>query len=238
MCGRFGMYKKVEELLAEFDIDECGDGVEDFEPSYNIAPTQLTPVIVSDNGTLKMELIKWGFKVHWSSASDKSEHHAPAYKQVINARCESLQQKKLFKKLIEGKSCLIPANGYYEWKKEGSQKQPYFIKLPKDQILLLAGLWREVHHHTGEIEKEYTIITTPANEELQKIHDRMPVIIDKKEINGWLKKNPEKLELIKNNTELLYYPVSSMVNSIKNNSPKCIQESKLPPPKQPMLFEI
>ena len=166
MCGRY-IFIPAEELFLRFAVK---DKVK-LQTCYNVAPGQDMPVIINKNGNNTISVLKWGLIPSWARDSDKFKHG------LINARVESLTEKPSFKNLLKANRCLVPANGFYEWKKEGKKKIPYFIHLPDNELFTFAGLYDG---------NTYTIITTAANEKVAGIHDRMPVILSKSIEQGWL----------------------------------------------------
>lgn len=169
MCGRYALFD-IRELNREYASTK---GIA-IEPNYNAAPTQVMPVI-TQNG---LEFMRWGLIPVW--AKDEKI----GYK-LFNARSESVFEKPIWKAVITRKKCLIPANGFYEWKKEQDGKQPFFIH-PNDQhLFMFAGVWEEWSRE-GKRWRTYSILTTQPNKEMEEIHDRMPVILNKDDWQQWL----------------------------------------------------
>ena len=212
MCGRFIFTDpaKIKRLLPDADIDQIRI---EFAPSYNIAPSQNIPAILND-GSNKVRLIRWGLVPSW--AKDLSI----GYK-MINARAETINEKPAFKRLIKGRRCLIFTEGFYEWKKLGNSKQPYFIRMKDQQAFAFAGLW-DIWEKEGDALVSGTIITTGANNLVAEIHDRMPVIISPDSYEIWLDHDGKDImNLLKPYPaeEMEAYPVSRLVSSPANNSP-------------------
>lgn len=222
MCGRFTLARDEQELAKAFHIEE---GIKAVNQSYNIAPSQNVPIVYVSPLTKKMTLerFKWGLIPSW--AKTPSTNYS-----TINARAETLTTKPAFRKSLSSRRCLVPADSFFEWDKKTSPKQPFRI-LRKDQALFaFAGLWDEwVSSDKTEHIKTFTIITTVANELIQDLHDRMPVIIDPQNYEVWLKSNldnlKESLKLLRPypSEDLTFYPVSSFLNSPRNNTPECIK---------------
>ncbi len=209
MCGRYALYD-LQKLANEYSIPEGFD----LKPNYNAAPTQTMPV-VTENG---LELMRWGLIPAW--AKDEKI----GYK-LINARSESVFEKPIWKAVITRKKCLIPANGFYEWKQQEGGKQPYFIH-PKDQpLFMFAGVW-ETWMHEGNEWHTYSILTTTPNKELAYIHDRMPVILAKSDWQQWLeadrREDIEPLLAPYKDAELELHEVSKDVNVVRTNTDKLI----------------
>lgn len=226
MCGRFVTYIPLEDIIKDFDIDITL--IDSYTPSYNISPSNEVLSVYEKNKKVVLNKFRWGLVPFW--AKDTSI----GYK-MINARSESLSEKKSYKPLLKNKRCGIISNGFYEWKKEGNQKTPYYIKLKNDAPFSFAGLydiWKD--DENNEI-ISCTIITTQANEKVAQIHNRMPVILDDDETKKWINSEND-FEYLKNlfiprkSDEIDLFQVSRMVNSPKNDSEKNlipIMENKL-----------
>lgn len=217
MCGRFAQIEPVTNIIKTFLIDEV---VTDLTPSYNIAPGGRIISVIKKEGRQLLVDFQWGLVPHW--AKNPSIGH-----KMINARGESVLQKPSFRKAFRSQRCLIPVSGFYEWKKDGPTRIPYFVRLASGSIFSLAGLYDTWTSVSGEELRTCTIITTGANAIVKPIHDRMPVIIPRESQDLWLDasaNNEALLALIApypaDTMEL--YPVSALVNSPKNNSAECI----------------
>ena len=219
MCGRKTLTQSIEKITRDLSIDKWERKTE-YRPSYNISPGQLSPIILQDKYRV-VKKMKWGLIPSW--AKDKSI----GYK-MINARAETLTKKSSFQGLITKKRCVVISDGYYEWKKEGKRKIPYYIRCPNNQLLPLAGLWTSWINSNGNKINSYTIITTKASAFVYNVHHRMPVILNSDSISDWLDitnfstSNP--LRILKSYTDKLeIYTVSDLVNSTINDSPNCIE---------------
>jgi putative SOS response-associated peptidase YedK len=219
MCGRFVLFSSPEELREAFGVQQVRYQV---EPSYNVAPTQAVAVVVQREGVNTLEKMRWGLIPAW--AKD------PAIgSRMINARAETVGEKPSFKRPLKDRRCLVVANGFYEWQKTGQAKIPMFIRLKSGQPFGFAGLYDVWTSPEGEAVASCTIITTSANDLMQPIHDRMPVILPKSQQSTWL--NPaiqtaaDVLPLLVPYAaaDMEAYPVSRLVNSPENNSPDCIR---------------
>lgn len=209
MCGRFTLAERLEQLQKRYDIPEI---TYDYKPSYNIAPTDLITVVSSPDETKSFNQYRWGIPLKIEALNNL----------VINIRDDSITKNNFFSKMFENHRCLIPATGFFEWQKAGSSKIPFFIKT-EENLSSFAGLYYKVK------EVFYTaIITTDANSQVAKLHDRMPVIFSRSEENLWLQRTSSREELL----DLLnpypaeltsYYRVSNRVNSVKNNSPELVK---------------
>jgi putative SOS response-associated peptidase YedK len=216
MCGRFSIagLEGIEErfqLKIEFP---------DLKPNYNVAPSQDVPVIVN-NGSNQLALFKWGLIPFWGK--DPSIGH-----KMINARAETVDEKPSFKTCLQRKRCLIVADGFYEWKKEGSTKRPHRIILKNKELFGFAGLWNTWKSPTGEIINSCSIITTTPNELMAPIHNRMPVILPREVEQVWLDQGITDSYFLKSLLRpypadlMIAYEVSAFVNSVKNNGPECL----------------
>jgi putative SOS response-associated peptidase YedK len=217
MCGRFTRGASVEVIAEEFGIEEI---LTDLQPSFNIAPTQNLVAVIKDVEK-KLLSMRWGLIPSW--AKDETIGN-----KLINARAETILEKPSFKTAFKRKRCLIVADGFYEWKADGKEKTPYFICLKSKKLFAFAGLydvWRTPE--AGEL-TTCTIITTEANEFMQKLHHRMPVILTKDGREAWLDTGMTDqaglLELLKpyDAEALTAHAVSKQVNSPGNNSPRLI----------------
>ncbi|MBI4699011.1 MAG: SOS response-associated peptidase [Nitrospirae bacterium] len=220
MCGRFVLFSPAESIIKEFHIEEVLPDA-DLKPSYNIAPTQ-DIVIVRNDGKITLTRCKWGFIPSW--AMDKTI----GYK-MINARAETVSEKPAFRSSFKSQRCLIVADGFYEWSKEGRVNTPFYIRLKSGGPLGFAGLYNVWTSPAGEHVCTSTIITTDANRLLSPIHERMPVIVRKSDHGLWL--DQEIHESKKLLSVLAPYPaeemelrqVSALVNSPAHNSPDLIK---------------
>jgi putative SOS response-associated peptidase YedK len=223
MCGRFSLRMRNAALLAEyFDIVD----VPPLRPRYNIAPSQPVAVVRLKPGEtqLQRELVfmRWGLIPSW--AKDEKIGY-----RMINARAESLAEKPAFRRALQQRRCLIPADGFYEWKVTGKTKQPYFIRFREDRLFAFAGLWECWDGPDNSAIESCTIITTAAGELMRPIHDRMPLIMPQEIFTSWLDPTIQSPEQI---TPLLVsdfykgmeiHPVSTLVNKPTNDVPECVE---------------
>ena len=219
MCGRKTLTEDMQSIIEELAIQEWEDP-DNYLPSYNIAPTQTSPILI-DNGIRRVKPMRWGLIPSWSKDMGFGAR-------MINARAETLAEKPSFRNLLPKKRCVVISDGYYEWRKSDSGKQPYYIHHPEGRLLPMAGLWDKWLNQEGKPVLSYTVITTTPQSELAFIHDRMPVILAPESLDKWLQtaNNPAQtvLPLLQPYREKLEaYPVSKMVNSPANNSPACAQ---------------
>ena len=219
MCGRFTLHTDLEQIQQVFKIDETAA---EPQPSYNIAPTQPVLSVLRRDGKTTLVEMRWGLIPFW--AKDPS-----IGSRMINARAESLSAKTSFKRPFKSQRCLIVSDGFYEWRKDGTQKVPMFIHLKSGEPFGFAGLYDTWKSPEGEVWTTCTIITGEPNALVKPIHDRMPVIIPGKQQAAWLDPaNQDTAKLSKLLVpypagEMQAYPVSRLVNSVQNNSPQLIE---------------
>lgn len=212
MCGRF-TFTDFEGIEERFQIPQPN-----LKPNYNVAPTQDVPVIVN-HGQLAM--FRWGLIPFWAK-------DAAIGNKMINARAETIDEKPSFKHSLQRKRCLVVADGFYEWKKEGSTKRPHRITLKNKELFGFAGLWDTWKSPSGDI-VSCTIITTTPNELMEGIHDRMPVILSRDSERVWLDQSIVDGGYLKSllvpypAERMMAYEVSAFVNSVKNNGPECLE---------------
>jgi putative SOS response-associated peptidase YedK len=225
MCGRYTITITLEELLERFHLD-MPSGF-NYAPKYNAAPMQMMPAVIHDGARNRIGELRWGLVPSWA----KDEKRAAS---MINARSETLLDKPAFSRLIRSKRCLIPADGFYEWKKEGASKQPMRIMMKDGRLFNMAGLYDTWLSPEGRKISTYTIITTEANRLIAPIHDRMPVILRPEDEELWLSRSVQEpgplLQLLKPypEEEMLVYPVDGAVGSVKNDYAGLI--AKVEPP--------
>jgi putative SOS response-associated peptidase YedK len=237
MCGRFTQKSERSIISREFYIQEF---VSEVYISYNVAPSEEAGVVLRDpqdpgGGNLYARL-RWGLVPFWAEDPGIGTR-------MINARAESVASKASFKNAFRHRRCLVPVDGFFEWKKQQGGKQPFYVRLASGRPMGLAGLWeawegsgkppqpsvRERPPGNGELLYTFTIITTGANENVRGLHDRMPAIIPPERRDDWLGTGPgapeELLDLLAPAPEewVEFYPVSREVNSPRNKSPRCIE---------------
>jgi putative SOS response-associated peptidase YedK len=211
MCGRFALYETPEKIKDHFGLED----VPDLSPDYNIPPgTAILGITFYENALIHM-LFRWGFIPHWSKAKQTD------YK-MINARIEGIWEKPSFRSAIKYRRCLIPASGFYEWKKIDSCKKPYFITISGSGLFAMAGIWETWEGKASqEVIDSCAILTTGARGVFRDIHERMPVIIDPSGYDAWLDPRVQSrndLNILEISIEKLQaWPVSLQVNSPKNN---------------------
>lgn len=216
MCGRYVLKASTLDLQKAFHLDE----VPQLSARYNIAPMQAAPIIL-DAAPRKLVVAQWGLVPQWAKDPKIAN-------QFINARSETLEKKGVFKELLASHRCLVPADGFYEWRHEGKQRLPHFVHEPDGRPLAMAGLWSRWHSPEGMDLTTFVIITTRANGELQSLHDRMPVILDEDGRQRWLSgpshdfAGLEELLHPWHQSKLEVTAVSPHVNSVAFDDPGCL----------------
>jgi len=219
---RYALYAPTSQLQSQFDVstDEIPG---DLSPRYNAAPMQWLPVVRQrQTGERVVHLLRWGLVPSW--ARDES-----IATKLINARGETLGEKPSFRAAYKSRRCVIPASGFYEWKREGKEKQPYFIHPPDGELFGFAGLWeRWSPADGGESVDTFTVVTTDANAIMRPLHDRMPVILAPADYAAWLTKGTDPglltgLVVPCPDAMLKVYPVSKAVGSVANEGPDLIR---------------
>jgi putative SOS response-associated peptidase YedK len=230
MCGRFVRKRSTELLARDFGAENISD---ELQPSFNVAPTDNVAVVLNDGGK-KLVTMRWGLVPSW--AADPRIGST-----LINARAETLSSKAAFKNAFAARRCLVLADGFYEWLKAGAVRTPMLLHLKSERSFGFAGLYEKWRSPLGEAITSCTIITTEPNELVRPIHDRMPVILPKEIEDSWLdpavQDHHRLLALLQPYPaeDMEAYPVSSRVNSVKNNSPECI-ERVAPLAREQLLF--
>jgi putative SOS response-associated peptidase YedK len=222
MCGRFtATFAEFREIKIRWQL---ANDLPEFAPRYNIAPTQTVPVIVRNGNRNEAKLMKWGLVPSWAPDPEIGNR-------LINARAETLLQKPAFRNLVSQRRCLIPADGFYEWRREGKRKVPVWIHLKNREPFVFAGLWDAWRNvELGEVIHTFTIITTDSNVLVRPIHNRMPVIHDREMGRQWLEHSfggrsmtlSAVLQPLRSE-RMEAHDVSTPVNSPENDTPECIQ---------------
>ena len=217
MCGRFTLIADMSELQGRFEFDGAHLT---HVPNYNTAPAQ-TVLAVTDGDGRSAYQMRWGLIPSWTK-------NASAGRPMINARAETVAERPAFRAAFRRRRCLVLADGYYEWRRDGSKRTPFRITLGSGEPFAFAGLWETWRDPEGELIRSCTIITTTANGLLRPIHDWMPVILPREAEEFWLDHNVQDPYLLTN--LLILYPadaiqaheVSPLVNSVANNSPAVV----------------
>jgi putative SOS response-associated peptidase YedK len=219
MCGRYTLSSPNAAIADLFEMPDLPEIL----PRYNLAPTQESAVvrIVAPGGPRRLDRLRWGLVPYW--AADLSIGN-----RLINARSESVAEKPAFRRSFRRQRCLVPTDGFYEWKRAGKLKQPYHIRRKDHLPFAFAGLWERWKNPEGSLVDTFTILTTDANDLLRPLHDRMPVILDRKDFALWLDpqvNDPERLQpllLPAPGEALETVPVTRSMNSPAYDAADCI----------------
>ncbi len=226
MCGRSSLTKSEKELEARFKATFYSEDLEKYNPlpNYNVAPTHVMPIITSKDPEHFVPM-RWGLIPYW--AKDKKI----GYK-MINARIETVLEKAAFKQAVTRRRCLVPMDGYYEWKKNGKKKTPYRIITRDQEIFSAAGLWENWKDERGNLIQSFTVLTQIPSETIAHIHDRMPAILRKDQEKDWLDMSispQEALSLLTpyDDQDIIAYTVSSRVGNVNENDSGLITEIEI-----------
>ena len=228
MCGRFTLRTPANLIIEQFGARLQGDLQDQLKPRYNVAPTELFPILRGPDR--QMQSLRWGLVPSWSKDPKSGAR-------MINARSETVATKPAFRAAMKRRRCLVPTDGYFEWVKVGKQKQPFWIRMRDKRPFLMAGLWetwRPKDSDDAPLET-FTILTTSSNSLTQDIHDRMPVILYPNDYDRWLDPNVEDASQLNymfepHDSELMRLDaVSNRVNSVRNDDEGCVEI-------QPTLF--
>ncbi|WP_426453495.1 SOS response-associated peptidase [Paenibacillus sp. S-38] len=220
MCGRFTITVTWEELLLRFMLDPRAGA---YQPRYNVAPGQYIPAILGGgDAPNRLGELRWGLVPAWA-------HDDKSGARMINARSETAAEKPAFRSLLKRKRCLIPSDGFYEWKKEGGRKQPVRFVLQDGAPYGMAALYDTWAAPDGGKLHTCTILTTAANPLVAEVHERMPVILEPEGERLWLDRSiqgeSELLPLLKPYPaeSMRYYPVDSKVGRVQHEAADCIE---------------
>jgi putative SOS response-associated peptidase YedK len=219
MCGRYRLSRRKQIIEEQFETQPWDD---DWSPRYNIAPTQPIPVIRQHpkEPVRQISLMRWGLVPHWA-------RDASGAVSTVNARSETVATRPAFRDPLKFRRCLIPADGFYEWKKTPTSKQPFCFEVNGGELFAFAGLWDGWKDATGKWIKTCSILTTIPNSVTSAVHDRMPVILDRETYDLWLDPGVTNVQVI---AELLKpydarfmkcFAVSSRVNHVANDDEEC-----------------
>jgi putative SOS response-associated peptidase YedK len=218
MCGRFTQQRPTSELAAIFDADDLAD---DPGGRFNVAPTDEAAVVVERDERRAIVAYRWGLRPAWADPKQASR--------AFNARAETLATSGLFRDAFRRRRCLVPVDGFYEWRREGTKRQPLWIHDPVGDPLVLAGLWTgRRDEETGEWLRTFTIVTTRPNAFMASIHDRMPVVLPRAAWADWLRpgsRDPGELHALlepRDDLALDARAVVPLVNSVRNDGPELL----------------
>jgi putative SOS response-associated peptidase YedK len=241
MCGRFTQQTPTSEIARIFEAEDLA-----FDPGerYNVAPTDPAAIVVerrpsADEPAYRaVVLYRWGLIPHWA---DSPKVAAKAF----NARAETITTSGLFREAFRRRRCLVPVDSFYEWRREGTARQPLRIHEASGDLLVLAGLWAGRRDpETGEVLRSFTIVTSGPNAFMSSIHDRMPVVLPREAWDRWLDPlNPDLGELRallepRDDVPLDAYPVPPLVNNVRNQGPALIERIDPPPAPSPLELPL
>jgi putative SOS response-associated peptidase YedK len=218
MCGRYAITSAPEAIRRLFGYDEQPN----FPPRYNVAPTQPVPIVRIFEGKRQFQLVRWGLIPAWVK-------DPRGFSLLINARGESLEEKPAFRAALRYRRCLFPADGFYDWRREGERARPYYIRRKAGGAMAFAGLWENWMGPNGEEMETAAIVTTRANRMLATVHPRMPAIVPPEAFDLWLDSRSVDVTtaaaLIAPAPEdmLEMHEVSPAVNSVANDTPDLIE---------------
>ena len=221
MCGRYALHTALADIARRFGVADTDSLAERPSPGYNLAPGRELPVCLVEDGQRRLLALRWGLVPGW--ARDPSIGQP-----LINARGETVAEKPAFRSAFRRRRCVVPADGFYEWQNTPSGKQPWFIRRADGQPLAMAGLWEHRERDGEPPLLTFTIVTTGANEALQHVHQRMPVLLDDTALAAWLA--PDSAPALLNGLlrpwpaeETLARAVSRRVNNARHDGPDCLE---------------
>lgn len=220
MCGRYRVSRRKQFIEEHFDAS----GDEDWNPRYNVAPTQPVPVIRQHPKEPRrvFSLMRWGLIPSWAKDMSGSA-------KMINARSETAHALPAFRESMKFRRCLIPADGFYEWSRPAKVKQPFCFEVGEGELFAFAGLWEGWRDPGGQWVKSCSILTTTPNAVTSQVHDRMPVILSKDAYELWLDPGFTDVAVLSDllkpydARDMRAYPVSSRINQVANDDPACSQ---------------
>jgi putative SOS response-associated peptidase YedK len=233
MCGRYSLHRDHPEIQQAFDFKSGPEDIDwsALEPRYNIAPTDQVLTVVA-NGERRGAMMRWGLIPFWGrdTKGERSlvDVRGKTVNTPINARAETIETATSFSSAFENRRCLIPADGFYEWRGPKTARRPMYIYPKSREPFAMAGIWGAWRSADGVAIRSCAIVTTAANSFMAEIHDRMPVMLTKGAENIWLEESNDMTELKEllvpyPSHEMAAHEVSPLVNSVKNDSPQCIE---------------
>jgi putative SOS response-associated peptidase YedK len=223
MCGRFTLTADGEKIRTAYGLP---DAPFDYRPRYNIAPQQDVLVVGTGRDGRRAGLMRWGLVPSWAENPNEGAR-------MINARSETVAERSAFREAFERRRCLIPADGFYEWRPAGSGKTPMRITRRGEEPFAFAGLWERWTRLGQDPLYTFTILTTSPAPSIASIHDRMPVMLRPDQYDLWLDENADAAALQTllqpfDDDDLHAYPVSTAVNKVENDGPECVVPVEVP----------
>jgi len=221
MCSRFVLKSPPKDIANLFKLEKSVD----WKPRYNVAPSQLIPAIVHplEDKKRDIRLLQWGFMASWTQGG----------RLLINVQSENIDEKPILQESFEKWRCLIPVDGFYEWRHQAKETHPYYFQMKDKKPFALAGLWATQKVEDKNVEV-CAILTTTPNEAVRVVHDRMPVILEPRDFDLWLDSDVRDFRKIRNlfhpyeGDQLEGFQVGAWVNNVMHDDPKCIEPSNEP----------
>jgi putative SOS response-associated peptidase YedK len=231
VCGRYRLSRRKQILAEHFDATPFDD---DWEPRYNIAPTQPVPVIRQQRKEPRrvLSLMRWGLIPSWAKHSSAG---------MIDARSETAATKPAFRDAMRLRRCLVPADAFYEWRRTGTAKQPYCFEVDNGEMFAFAGLWDGWKDPNGQWIESCAILTTTPNAVTSQVHNRMPVILSKDDYDLWLDPGTTDVEAVSDLLKpfdarlMRMFPVGSRVNHVANDDEQCSRPVDIPEAENPLF---
>jgi putative SOS response-associated peptidase YedK len=227
MCGRYVSVSSPSLLAEHFGAEEVR--TDDVDANYNVTPRAEVPIVAHSRDARVVDRVRWGLVPFWAKDVSIGDR-------LINARAETITEKPAYRRAFERRRCIIPADGFYEWRLERGVKtrQPYFIRRASGEPLAFAGLWESWYGEGGEGGdaerlRSCAIVTTEANDDLAPLHHRMPVVLPASAWDEWLDRSVHDVDALRRllvplaNGELVHHPVSTLVNKPDNNGPELVE---------------
>jgi len=223
MCGRFTLTRSAAEVAEHFALNAAPHHT----PRFNIAPTQLVLAIraVPDGGRREAVQLHWGLVPFWAE-------HARDAAQQINARVETLTERPAFREAAQRRRCLVPADGFYEWRGARTTREPFHIALPRGELFAFAGLWERWQPPSGSPLESVSIVTTAAAESIRALHDRMPIVVDPAGYDAWLAPAQRDVREVlaqlptTRTARLVARRVSVRANDVHNDDARCLEQAE------------
>lgn len=218
MCGRYFVTSPPDDVGRVF---ETRNHMPNWQPTWNMAPTQLGPVVRRHptTGERNLDLLRWGLLPHWVRGDPKK------VRQPINARAETVATAPMFRDAFRARRCIVPIDGFYEWQMLPGAKQPHAVARADGGIMALAGIWEGWRGEGDEVVRSYAVITTTAIDALGHLHERMPVVLEPADWAAWLgEEDSDPATLLRpSSAAFRVWPVSTRVNNVRNNGPDLVE---------------